>query len=609
MKIYNACLIAAITRCLFAETATVDGITWTYRVSNGEAELVEYTLSEWTTGAVAIPAKLNGCPVTSIGKSAFAYCSGLTSVTIPDSVTYIGRMAFCDCDALESMTIPASVTIIDNEAFLDCSGLKSVTIPNSVISIGRHAFESCRGLTSVILPESVTDIEEDLFSDCSGLKSVEIPNSVTSIWKNAFAGCSGLTSVAIPDSVSYIGSGAFAYCSGLKSFSVGSGNDCYKSVNGLLLSKDGKTLVNGVNGNVTIPESVTRIVFGAFSGCSGLKCVTLEGDCPRVESHAFSGINSLCIVRFPAGNDTYEVVNGKWQGMKVEYCVSFNPNGGEVNERTRRILHGNCIGALPMPVRRGYAFAGWFAALSGGDKVTEETLVANALTLYARWKKYVVDAPVIATPAGDTYYGESFVVSISCAFDDAVIYYSTNGVTPRLADSYRYMEPFAITGTTTVKAVAVFEDVRSDYVTVTISQKTLSLAEAVELGSTTSTLSFTTGGDAQWSAVTDATAAEGVSARSGLIGGESETWMQTLASGAGVFSFNWKVDCEWDNSGDATWDHVYVTTNGVEAVRMDGTRGWEQVVFTFEDDIDHTIRWTFYRDGEDEPDADFANCA
>ena len=109
MKIGIACYLAVITRCLFAETATVNGITWTYTVSNGEAELVEYTLSEWTTGAITIPAKLNGYPVTGIGKNAFSYFSGLTGVTIPDSVTYIGRMAFYGCGGLKSVTIPISV--------------------------------------------------------------------------------------------------------------------------------------------------------------------------------------------------------------------------------------------------------------------------------------------------------------------------------------------------------------------------------------------------------------------------------------------------------------------------------------------------------------------
>ena len=72
--------------------------------------------------------------------------------------------------------------------FSGCSGLTSVTIPNSVTSIGNYAFASCEGLTSVTIPNSVTSIEWDAFKGCSGLTSVTIPNSVTSIGHNAFDG-------------------------------------------------------------------------------------------------------------------------------------------------------------------------------------------------------------------------------------------------------------------------------------------------------------------------------------------------------------------------------------------------------------------------------------
>ncbi|MCQ2096306.1 MAG: leucine-rich repeat domain-containing protein, partial [Bacteroidaceae bacterium] len=79
--------------------------------------------------------KFNG-DVTYIGENAFYKCSGLTSVTIPNSVTSIAYCAFYDCSGLTSVTIPNSVTSIGGSAFEDCSGLTSVTIPNSVTSIG-----------------------------------------------------------------------------------------------------------------------------------------------------------------------------------------------------------------------------------------------------------------------------------------------------------------------------------------------------------------------------------------------------------------------------------------------------------------------------------------
>ncbi|MCB6089277.1 leucine-rich repeat domain-containing protein, partial [Flavobacterium psychrophilum] len=99
-------------------------------------------------------------------------CSGLTSVTIPNSVTTIGDEAFADCSGLTSVTIPNSVTTIGDGSFARCSGLTSVTIPNSVITINRGAFALCSGLTSVTIPNSVTTIRENAFTGCSSLRTV-----------------------------------------------------------------------------------------------------------------------------------------------------------------------------------------------------------------------------------------------------------------------------------------------------------------------------------------------------------------------------------------------------------------------------------------------------
>jgi hypothetical protein len=143
-------------------------------------------------GNVVIPATINGRSVISIGWSAFGYCTGLTSVTIPNSVTSIGWYAFSDCTGLTSVTIPDGVSSIGDGAFSHCTGLTSVTIPNSVTSIGSYAFSYCTGLTSVTIPASVSSIGNSAFARCTGLTSVKIPNSVTSIGERAFFDCTGL---------------------------------------------------------------------------------------------------------------------------------------------------------------------------------------------------------------------------------------------------------------------------------------------------------------------------------------------------------------------------------------------------------------------------------
>ena len=126
------------------------------------------------SGALIIPATIEGKSVTSIGRSAFWQCSSLTSITIPDSVTSIGGVAFWQCSSLISINIPDSVTSIGRLAFSHCRGLTSITIPDSLTSIGYGAFSWCKGLTSITIPDSVTSIEAGAFSCCASLTTIEV---------------------------------------------------------------------------------------------------------------------------------------------------------------------------------------------------------------------------------------------------------------------------------------------------------------------------------------------------------------------------------------------------------------------------------------------------
>ena len=190
---------------------------WTLRYeANDDGGYTVYCNKDFVK-SVTIPEKHLGKKVTSIGNSAFCYCTELSEITIPASVTSIEDCAFQDCSGLTKITISASVTSIGNWVFAYCSNLNSITIPDSVQNIGYGAFESCSGLTSVTIPDSVTSIEGNTFADCTGLTSITIPDSVTSIKECAFWGCSGLTSVTIGNGVTSIEDWAFNKCFGLTS--------------------------------------------------------------------------------------------------------------------------------------------------------------------------------------------------------------------------------------------------------------------------------------------------------------------------------------------------------------------------------------------------------
>ena len=253
-----------------------------------------------------IPHTIKGVTVTSIGGSAFRYCTSLTSVTIPDSVTSIGGWAFTDCASLTSVTIPDGVTSIGEYTFSWCTSLTSATIPDSVTSIGEFAFHNCKSLTSMTIPRSVVSIGYDAFGWCESLTSVTILDGVRSIGNSAFTDCKSLTSVTIPNSVTSIGRGAFSSCASLTGIWVAEGNSHYANdASGVLFNKDKTTLVQcpGAFAVYTIPGSVTSIGDDAFSGCASLTSVTIPDSVTSIGNYAFSCCGSLTDVYF-TGTET-----------------------------------------------------------------------------------------------------------------------------------------------------------------------------------------------------------------------------------------------------------------------------------------------------------------
>ena len=275
-------------------------------------------------GIVIIPAKIEGLPVTTIGAGAFSDCSGLTTLSIPDSVTTIGDSAFSDCSGLTTLNIPDNVNSIGNYVFQGCSGLTTLNIPNNVNSIGIYMFQGCSGLTTLSIPENVTSIGTRAFKDCSGLTTLNIPNNVTSIGNGAFSDCFGLTTLNIGSGVTYIGSSAFSGCSGLAALEVDADNSVFASVDGVLYDKGLKTLLQcpfGKNGSVTIPGSVTRIDDFAFSDCTNLVSLTIPDSVTNIGTNALRDCTNLTSLTI--GNSVTSIGNFAFMGCSALTTVTI----------------------------------------------------------------------------------------------------------------------------------------------------------------------------------------------------------------------------------------------------------------------------------------------
>lgn len=110
--------------------------------------------------------------LTTINAYTFQNCTGLTSVTIPDSVTSIGNSAFAGCSGLTSVTVPDSVTVLEQRVFQSCGHLVSMTLPSGLTAINQYLFANDTNLTAVTIPSGVTSIDIYAFGNCPSLSSI-----------------------------------------------------------------------------------------------------------------------------------------------------------------------------------------------------------------------------------------------------------------------------------------------------------------------------------------------------------------------------------------------------------------------------------------------------
>ena len=292
-------------------------------ISSTDVEVIGGT--EKYTGHIVIPSQTTiegkAYNVTKIADEAFYACSGLKTITIPNSVTSIGNYVLGNCPNLTSIVvesgnkkydsrnncnaiietstnsliagcknsvIPSSVTTIGTASFMGCTGLTSITIPSSVVSLGEDAFYECTGLTSMTIPNSVTSIGDNVFAYCSNLKTITLSTNIKTISYSAFLDCYSLTSITVPNSVITIEEEAFCGCDGLA--------------------------------DVIIGNSVASIGNHAFLNCGGLTSVTmLNSTPPSCGTDVFKNVNvSNVTLTVPTGSVSVYKSADTWKDFKYE---------------------------------------------------------------------------------------------------------------------------------------------------------------------------------------------------------------------------------------------------------------------------------------------------
>lgn len=332
---------------------TYNAIGSNYAVSQGaRINLVE---------SVTIPAQYNNISITSLTANAFAGCTTLKEINIPDTIQNIPSSAFEGCTALEAIniystgaalpryssqdgvlfdggdataphalrpavvpaaktgtfTIPAGVDIIPSSAFAG-SMIEKVVIPSSVKTIEREAFANCASLVSVVFENlgasGTLTIGDRAFLNCEQLESITLPARLTEISLQRYDELRVDTFESI-DELTEQSADAFLGCDNLASINVAaSASATYTSEDGVLIKNN--TLIYFPSGKIadgyTFPAVVRSIGDGAFlrhpnSNGSISGELKIPARITSVGAFAFMGCNITSLI-FEGGEDALSKV-------------------------------------------------------------------------------------------------------------------------------------------------------------------------------------------------------------------------------------------------------------------------------------------------------------
>ena len=274
------CVLALLLGSLPVFAAQAD-----FRYETG-ADGVTLTAYLGRSASPAIPAELDGKPVTAIGDGCFQGLLCLRTVRVPEGVKRIGDYAFECCGNLKKVYLPESLREIGEGAFSGCSALTLADLQDGVERIGRGAFLCCDALVTIELSDTLQTLGDFAFAWCSSLAHIGLGSSLRAVSDRTFYQCEALTRVVLPESVTSIGKRAFSHCVSLKGF-----------YHGTELERLGEYAFENCESLESMNVRPVKLERGVFSGCTKLDWFSVADSVKSIGGEVFarSGVKSISL--------------------------------------------------------------------------------------------------------------------------------------------------------------------------------------------------------------------------------------------------------------------------------------------------------------------------
>lgn len=318
-----------------------------------------------------------------LGGDCFYYCTNLEKVCIPKRVQIMGNNPFAGCPKL-TLQNESPYFLLEEGVLYDRGKTnliyypikdtqKEFAVPEGVICLGKHCFYACNHLEHITIPASVIRFENNPFSGCTKLRltcntpyyivengviynkfkttiigclnasqidCLTVPESVTLISRNSFWNCKGVKKIVLSKNIDRIGYNPFAGCENLRI--ENGGNPNFYIENGIVFDKKRTHLLcatdRAVGTAYRVPDGVTHINRGVFSGCPGLREIDF-GRVTYIDKSSFTNCTGLTELYIP---DVVTYI-GEWA---FSYCTNLRKIS--INKKT--FVDKNAFNECPVSI-------------------------------------------------------------------------------------------------------------------------------------------------------------------------------------------------------------------------------------------------------------------